>query len=83
MRIEVKKAVVENIFKVRLYTKEEIEEIKRRQQEELEAQLAEHQRLQEEMEKEKSLFREVGQKLGEMTLARVAQEKKFKHCHGA
>ena len=43
MRFEIKKAIVENIFNVRLYTQEEIEEIQRRHQEELERKLKEHQ----------------------------------------
>ena len=42
MKGQVKKSIVTNLFTVRLYTKEEIEELQRRHQEELEAQLEAH-----------------------------------------
>ncbi len=47
MRATVKRAIVQNIFTVRLYTEEEIEEIRRRQQQLLEAQLEAAKRAQE------------------------------------
>lgn len=51
MRNNVKTGVVETIFSVRLYTEAEIEEIKRKQQEILEAQLEAHRKIQEQKEK--------------------------------
>ena len=47
MKEQVRRACVERIFSVRLYTQEEIEEIKREQQARLEAQLEAHKRAQE------------------------------------
>ncbi|MBF0362512.1 MAG: preprotein translocase subunit SecA [Oligoflexia bacterium] len=44
MKIAVKQAVVQNVFGVELYTKEEIEELKRKQEAQLEAQLEAHRR---------------------------------------
>lgn len=51
MRNNVKSGVVETIFSVRLYTEAEIEEIKRKQQEMLEAQMEAHRKIQEQKEK--------------------------------
>ncbi len=47
MKEQVRRSVVERIFNVRLYTPEEIEEIKKQQQAMLEAQLEAHKRAQE------------------------------------
>ncbi|MFX3675697.1 MAG: preprotein translocase subunit SecA [bacterium] len=88
MRHEVKKAIVRNVFTVRLYTAEEIEELKRRQQEMLEAQLKAH---------KEAAAREEAQTAGPTNPAPLARTrtkvgrndpcpcgsgKKFKHCHG-
>lgn len=54
MRANVKRAIVQNIFTVRLYTEAEIEEIRRRQQELLEAQLEAAKRAQEAAEEAQS-----------------------------
>jgi preprotein translocase subunit SecA len=88
MRVEVKKTIVENIFKVRLYTPEEIEEMKKRQQEMLEQQLAQA-KMQQEQEKSKSSTQDSAPvsrrstKVGRNDPCPCGSEKKFKHCHGA
>jgi preprotein translocase subunit SecA len=84
MRRNVKKAVVENIFLVELYTPEEIEELKRRQQKELEMQLAAHKE-QEKMNQEgaKAPIKRGSQKVGRNEPCPCGSGKKFKHCHGA
>lgn len=81
MKDEVKRALVQNIFTVKLYTKEEIEELKRRQQEMLEKQLEAHKRGQQETAK-KPLQR-AQQKVGRNDPCPCGSGKKFKHCHGA
>lgn len=86
MRVEVKKAVVENIFRVKLYTPEEIEEIKKRQQEMLEQQLQAAKRMQEEAEKKDEPAAPIArrsQKVGRNDACPCGSGKKFKHCHGA
>lgn len=91
MRHEVKKAIVRNVFTVRLYTAQEIEELKRRQQEMLEAQLKAH--------KEAAAREEAMQatsagggvtanlqrnrtKVGRNDACPCGSGKKYKHCHG-
>jgi preprotein translocase subunit SecA len=83
MRVDVKKAIVENIFKVRLYTPEEIEEIKRRQQIELEEQLEAHKRMQEEIENKNKPIQRTRTKVGRNDPCPCGSGKKFKQCHGA
>ena len=86
MRMEVKKSVVENIFKVRLYTAEEIEEMKRRQQEMLEQQLAQAKMQQEQLDKteeeQSAPVSRRSQKVGRNDPCPCGSGKKFKHCHG-
>lgn len=85
MKLGVKKAVIDNMFSVQLYTKEEIEELKRRQQEILEAQLQAHKNAQKESAqdgKRKPLNR-VQQKVGRNDPCPCGSGKKFKQCHGA
>lgn len=53
MRLRVKSGAVETIFSVRLYTEAEVEEIKKKQQEMLDAQLEAHRRLQQQQERAK------------------------------
>ncbi|ATH07708.1 preprotein translocase subunit SecA [Halobacteriovorax marinus] len=87
MRVEVKKAVVENIFRVKLYTPEEIEEIKKRQQEMLEQQLEAAKRAQAQAEQQEQAQSEPvarrSQKVGRNDPCPCGSGKKFKHCHGA
>src|SRR5204863_3820235 len=55
MKGNVKRSIVNNLFTVRLYTKEEIEELQKRHQEELEAQHEAHKKMiEEETKKEEA-----------------------------
>lgn len=86
MRVAVKKAVVNAVFSVKLYTQEEIEELQRRHQEELERQLEAHKRAQEMAEREEEAKRQPIQrstnKVGRNDPCPCGSGKKFKHCHG-
>lgn len=88
MKEQVRRACVERIFSVRLYTQEEIEEIKREQQARLEAQLEAHKRAQEAAEAAAAAAastpierRQI--KVGRNDPCPCGSGKKFKHCHGA
>lgn len=85
MKMEVKKSVVDNVFGVQLYTKEEIEELRRRQQEELEAQLKAHQEAMARAEREQNNapVKRKNVKVGRNDPCPCGSGKKFKHCHGA
>ncbi len=87
MKVEVKKSVVQNIFSVQLYTQEEIEELKRRQQEMLEAQIEAHKKAQEAAEKasegKAAPVQRSANKVGRNDPCPCGSGKKFKHCHGA
>jgi preprotein translocase subunit SecA len=86
MRVEVKKSIVQNIFNVHLYTQEEIEELKKKQQEMLEAQMDAHRKAQEEMEREEKSKQPVqrqANKVGRNDPCPCGSGKKFKQCHGA
>lgn len=90
MRVQVKKALVHNVFSVKLYTPEEIEEMQRRHQEELERQLEAHRKALEEADKEKERQENAGKpvrrgeiKVGRNDVCPCGSGKKFKHCHGA
>ena len=87
MKVEVKKSVVQNIFSVQLYTQAEIEELKRRQQEMLEAQIEAHKRAQEAAEKasegKAAPVPRSANKVGRNDPCPCGSGKKFKHCHGA
>lgn len=87
MKEQVRRACVERIFSVRLYTQEEIEEIKREQQAKLEAQLEAHKRAQEAAEAAAAAAaRPVERKqikVGRNDPCPCGSGKKFKHCHGA
>ena len=84
MKGQVKKSIVTNLFTVRLYTKEEIEELQRRHQEELEAQLEAHKKsLEVETKKEEAkLIRRSHPKVGRNDDCPCGSGKKYKHCHG-
>lgn len=88
MKDSVKKSIVTNLFTVRLYTKEEIDELQRRHQEELEAQLEAHKRLMEaETKKEETKVIQAAIKRGATKVGRndpcpCGSGKKFKQCHG-
>lgn len=82
MKDAIRRAVVERIFSVRLYTAEEIEAIKRQQQAQLEAQLNAHRRAQEAAETQGPVTRKTN-KVGRNEPCPCGSGKKFKHCHGA
>jgi preprotein translocase subunit SecA len=83
MKEEVKRSVVNTVFSVRLYTREEMEELKRRQQEALEAQLEAHKQAQiaKETASQATLVR-TENKVGRNDVCPCGSGKKFKHCHG-
>jgi preprotein translocase subunit SecA len=87
MRIDVKKALVDNFFNVKLYSKEEIEELRRQHEEELQRQLEAHKRAQEEAERQEALrkqpVRRSTNKVGRNDPCPCGSGKKFKQCHGA
>ncbi|MCY4523315.1 MAG: preprotein translocase subunit SecA [Halobacteriovoraceae bacterium] len=82
MRVNVKRAVVESMFTVKLYSKEEIEELKRKQQEFLEAQMNAHQNARK-IQEGSSSKQETSKKVGRNQPCPCGSGKKYKHCHGA
>ncbi len=85
MRNDVKSSVIRNVFTMRLYTHEEIEEIRRQQEEELKRQLdayKEQQKREEDQAKKKPLTRSQI-KVGRNDACPCGSGKKFKHCHGS
>jgi preprotein translocase subunit SecA len=84
MKGQVKKSIVTNLFTVRLYTKEEIEELQRRHQEELDAQLEAHRRSleAESVKEEAKLILRSNPKVGRNDACPCGSGKKYKHCHG-
>ena len=86
MKVEIRRAVVERIFSVRLYTQEEIEEIKKQQQAILEAQLEAHKRAQEDAQRAQDNAKPIQRKtvkVGRNDPCPCGSGKKFKQCHGA
>jgi len=90
VRIEVKKSVVRNIFSVKLYTAEEIEELRKQHESELEQQLEAYKAAQEAAEREAESAKKQAAPLrrGQVKVGRnddcpCGSGKKFKHCHGA
>ncbi len=84
MKGQVKRSIVTNLFTVRLYTKEEIEELQKRHQEELEAQLDAHRKLiEEETRKEEAQAIKRGNpRVGRNDACPCGSGKKYKQCHG-
>lgn len=84
MRGNVKKSIVDHLFRIRLYTREEIEELQRKQREELEAQLEAHkQMIEAEAKKEEAqMIKRSNPKLGRNDLCPCGSGKKYKQCHG-
>jgi preprotein translocase subunit SecA len=87
MKEDIRRSVVEKLFSVRLYTQEEIEQIKKQQQQMLEAQLNAHKRAQEEAQRKNDQsagpIQRKTVKVGRNDPCPCGSEKKFKHCHGA
>lgn len=84
MKGQVKNSIVSNLFTVRLYTKAEIEELQRRHQEELDAQLDAHRKtLAAEILKEESKsIKRSNPKVGRNDPCPCGSGKKYKQCHG-
>ena len=83
MKEAIKRSIVERIFSVRLYTQEEIEQIKKQQQAELDAQLEMHRRAQAANEQAKAAPQRSQVKVGRNDACPCGSGKKYKHCHGA
>jgi len=85
MKEQIRQAIVERIYSVRLFSPEEIEQLKKQQQAELEAQLSAHKRAQEEAEKRQSRgpVQRKAVKVGRNDACPCGSGKKYKHCHGA
>ncbi|MBT7610973.1 MAG: preprotein translocase subunit SecA [Bacteriovoracaceae bacterium] len=83
MKIEVKKAVISNIFSVHLYTQEEIDIIKRKQKEEQDAQLAAQKQAAVVEKMKQEPVKRSANKVGRNDSCPCGSGKKFKHCHGA
>lgn len=84
MKGNVKRSIVNNLFTVRLYTREEIEELQKRHQEELEAQLEAHRKMiEEETRKEEAQAIKRGNpRVGRNDACPCGSGKKYKQCHG-
>ncbi|MFG1492447.1 preprotein translocase subunit SecA [Halobacteriovorax sp. GFR7] len=90
MRVDVKASVVRNMFTVRLYTQEEIEELRRQQEEELQKQLEilKAKRIAEEEGRDEPAQAQAPRSRGQVKVGRndacpCGSGKKFKHCHGS
>lgn len=85
LKDEIRRAIVERIFSVRLFTPEEIEQIKRQQQAELDAQLDAHRKSQAANESAHDAKRVIARssvKVGRNDACPCGSGKKYKHCHG-
>ena len=84
MKGQVKNSIVSNLFTVRLYTKAEIEELQRRHQEELDAQLEAHRRSleAETIKEEAKAIKRSNPKVGRNDPCPCGSGKKYKQCHG-
>ena len=84
MRESVKKAIINNVFSVKLYSQEEIEILQSKHQEDLDRQLEAHKRAQEATEAAdaKPITRSAN-KVGRNDPCPCGSGKKFKQCHGA
>ena len=84
MKGQVKKSIVSNLFTVRLYTKAEIEELQKRHQEELDAQLEAHRRMleAETVKEEAKAIKRSNPKVGRNDPCPCGSGKKYKQCHG-
>ncbi len=78
----IKRSVVDTLYTVRLYTKEEVEEMKRKHEAELEAQLAAHRNAVAQNEAAKTPYKRGDAKVGRNDPCPCGSGKKFKQCHG-
>ena len=82
MRVRIKQAIIDQVFSVKLYSKEEIEVLKKEQQAQLEAQLQQHKEAQKAQEGEAGTVRRKSSKVGRNDPCPCGSGKKYKHCHG-
>ena len=84
MKNQVKNSIVSNLFTVRLYTKAEIEELQRKHQEDLDAQLEAHRRTleAEKIKEEVKAIKRSNTKIGRNDACPCGSGKKYKQCHG-
>jgi preprotein translocase subunit SecA len=84
MKAQVKKSIVTNLFTVRLYSKAEIEELQKRHQEELEAQLDAHKKAleAETIKEEAKSIKRMNPRVGRNDPCPCGSGKKYKQCHG-
>jgi preprotein translocase subunit SecA len=83
MKETIKRSAVETLFRIRLYTQEEVEAIKKAQQQELEEQLNAHRNAQAADQKQiRNPIKRDNQKVGRNDPCPCGSGKKFKHCHG-
>ena len=82
MRVRIKQAIIDQVFSVRLYSKEEIEELKREQQAMLDAQLEQHKAELKAQDSEAGTVRRKSNKVGRNDPCPCGSGKKYKHCHG-
>lgn len=83
LKYQVRETIIQRIFNARLYTKEEVEELKREQQRALEAQLEAHKKAQAANEVASGPIERSNVKVGRNDACPCGSGKKFKHCHGA
>jgi preprotein translocase subunit SecA len=84
MRESVKKAIINSVFSVKLYTEAEIEMLQAKHQEELDKQLEAHKRAQEVAEAaDAGPITRTANKVGRNDPCPCGSGKKFKQCHGA
>ena len=79
MRIEVKKAIVQNVFSIRFYTEEEMEILQKQQEAELEMKLKAHRDAQKQTQVGPST-KKLKEKIGRNTPCPCGSGKKYKHC---
>ncbi len=84
MKQNVKRSIVNGLFNVKLYSKEEIEELQKQQQEELERRIEAHKKAMEEANRkeEAKIIRRQAKDIGRNDPCPCGSGKKFKHCHG-
>jgi preprotein translocase subunit SecA len=86
MKISIKRAIIERLCHIKLYTAAEVEQIKKQQQEMLEAQLAQHRRAQQAAQAPANNAPRASRqtvKVGRNDPCPCGSGKKFKSCHGA
>ncbi len=82
MKETIKRAVTDTLFTVRLYTKEEVEEMKRQHEAELKAKLDAHKQAVAQAEAARTPYKRDKVKVGRNDPCPCGSGKKFKQCHG-